>query len=139
MEDEQNICPICGSELSEKVIEYSDWNNNHLVVVRDVPVRECKENGHRFFQARVARSLEKLLAAEKQETVQPVELLQVPVFKLEIVWFCFIDGWLEKSALQRKSIQWFLITAGFPPLYLSVASERKTAVFHFPTHKTNPV
>ena len=81
----QNSCPICDSELIEKAVDYSDWHNNHLVVVRDVPVRECEANGHRFFQARVAHSLEKLLAAEKQATVKPVEVMQVPVFKLEVV------------------------------------------------------
>lgn len=84
MKNEQNNCPICGSELCEKVIDYSDWHNKHLVVVRDVPVRECETNGHRFFQARVARSLEKLFAAEKQAKVKPVEVMQVPVFKLEV-------------------------------------------------------
>lgn len=84
MINEKNVCPICGSELNEKVIDYSDWNNSHLVVVRDVPVRECQASGHRFFHARVARSLEKLLLAEQQATVQPIEVMQVPVFKLEI-------------------------------------------------------
>lgn len=84
MENEQSRCPICGSELREKVIDYSDWNNNHLVVVRGVPVRECEANGHRFFQARVARSLDKLLAAEEQDTAKPIEMMQVPVFRLEI-------------------------------------------------------
>ena len=50
MENEQDICPICGSKIIERVIDYSDWNAGHLLVVRSVPVRECEENGHRFFQ-----------------------------------------------------------------------------------------
>jgi hypothetical protein len=42
------------------MIDYSDWSDGHLLVVRDVPVRECQAEGHRFFQARVARALERL-------------------------------------------------------------------------------
>ncbi|MEZ4730520.1 MAG: YgiT-type zinc finger protein [Caldilineaceae bacterium] len=79
MTDEQAICPICGSNLSEKVIDYSDWNGGHLLVVRSVPVRECEENGHRFFQAKVACSLEKLFQADQSGQLRPVAVMQVPV------------------------------------------------------------
>lgn len=84
MENEQAICPICGSKLVEKVIDYSDWNSGRLLVVREVPVRECEANGHRFFQAKVARSLERLFEAEKQDQLEPIEFMEVPVFRLEI-------------------------------------------------------
>ena len=38
MKDDQDICPICGSEMTDKIIDYSDWSDGHLLVVRDVPV-----------------------------------------------------------------------------------------------------
>ena len=79
MENEQDICPICGSKMIERVIDYSDWNAGRLLVVRSVPVRECEENGHRFFQAKVARSLEKLFQADREGQLQPVSIMQVPV------------------------------------------------------------
>jgi YgiT-type zinc finger domain-containing protein len=82
MENEQDRCPICGSKIIEKVIDYSDWNAGHLLVVRSVPVRECEENGHRFFQANVARSLEKLFQADRDGQLQPVEMMAVPVVEL---------------------------------------------------------
>jgi YgiT-type zinc finger domain-containing protein len=81
-ENEAEICPICGSKLIEKVIDYSDWNAGRLLVVRSVPVRECEENGHRFFHVRVARSLEKLFQADQQGKLQPIEIMQVPVVEL---------------------------------------------------------
>ncbi len=55
--DNKDICPICGSEIVEKIIDYSDWNNGYLLITREVPVRECVANGHRFFPAKVARSI----------------------------------------------------------------------------------
>ena len=64
VENEESICPICGSTLVEKVIDYSDWNDGHLLVVRMVPVRECEAMGHRFFHAKVARSLEKIFQSD---------------------------------------------------------------------------
>lgn len=79
MTDEQAICPICGSNLIEKVIDYNDWNGGHLLVVRSVPVRECEENGHRFFHAKVARSLEKLFQADRDGQLHPVAIMEVPV------------------------------------------------------------
>ena len=84
MEDDKEICPICGSEIVEKVIDYSDWNDGHLLVVREVPVRECITNGHRFFQAKVARSLERLFEADSQGQLTPIEIMEVPVVKLDL-------------------------------------------------------
>ena len=78
MKDERDICPICGSEMTDRIIDYSDWNDGHLLVVRDVPVRECQASGHRFFQARVARAL------DRQHKLEPVETMEVPVVNLSL-------------------------------------------------------
>lgn len=83
MQDENTICPICGSPLIEKEIDYSDWSADHLLVVRSVPVRECVENGHRFFHASVARSLDRLFLADQQGRLKPVSIMQVPVVELD--------------------------------------------------------
>jgi len=85
MKDERDVCPICGSEITDKIIDYSDWNDGHLLVVRDVPVRECQAEGHRFFPARVARALERLFELDRQCKLDPVETMEVPVVKLELV------------------------------------------------------
>ncbi|MCK6629647.1 MAG: YgiT-type zinc finger protein [Anaerolineae bacterium] len=84
MEKEQDVCPICGSQIIEKIINYSDWNEGHLLIVREVPVRECEVNGHRFFNAKVARSLEQLFEADRQGRLKPVEIMEVPVVKLDL-------------------------------------------------------
>lgn len=83
MQDETTICPICGSRLTEKEIDYSDWSADHLLVVRSVPVRECVENGHRFFHARVARSLDRIFQADQQGRLKPISFMQVPVVELD--------------------------------------------------------
>jgi YgiT-type zinc finger domain-containing protein len=79
MNNEQEVCPICGSQIVEKMIDYTDWSDRHLVIVRGVPVRECQAEGHRFFQARVAYSLEQVFEADKQGQLKPVEIMEVPV------------------------------------------------------------
>jgi len=84
MENEKDICPICGSRVVEKMIDYSDWNDGHLLVIREVPVRECVANGHRFFRAKVARSLERLFEADRQGQLTPIEIMAVPVVKLDL-------------------------------------------------------
>jgi YgiT-type zinc finger domain-containing protein len=85
MSSEKDICPICGSAIVEKTIDYSDWQDGELLVIRDVPVRECQEWGHRFFHARVAKELERLLDLISHGEVQPSEKIEVPVFQLQLV------------------------------------------------------
>ncbi len=84
MENEKDLCSICGSKIVEKTINYSDWNEGRLLVVRDVPVRECEANGHRFFQANVARSLELVFEADRRGQLQPIEIMKVPVVRLDL-------------------------------------------------------
>ncbi len=83
MQNEKDICPICGSPVIEKEIDYSDWSADHLLVVRSVPVRECVENGHRFFHASVARSLDRLFLADQQGRLKPISMMQVPVVEFD--------------------------------------------------------
>jgi len=85
MKGERDICPLCGSEMTDKMIDYSDGSDGHLLVERDVPVRECQFGGHRFFQARVARALERLFELDRQCKLEPVETMEVPVVKLDLV------------------------------------------------------
>jgi len=66
MKEERGTCPLCGSEMTDKIIDYGDWDDSHLLVVRHVPVRKCQASGHRFFQARVARALERLFELGRQ-------------------------------------------------------------------------
>jgi YgiT-type zinc finger domain-containing protein len=84
MKNERHMCPICGSEMTDKTIDYSDWSDGHLLVVRDVPVRECQAEGWRFFQARVARALERLFELDRQHKLEPIETMDVPVVKLSL-------------------------------------------------------
>ena len=85
MKEERGTCPLCGSEMTDKIIDYGDWDDSHLLVVRHVPVRKCQASGHRFFQARVARALERLFELDRQHKLEPVETMEVPVVKLELV------------------------------------------------------
>ena len=73
----------CGSEMTDKIIDCSNWSDGHLLLVSDVSVRECQASGHRFFPARVARALELLFELDRQHKLEPVETMEVPVVKLE--------------------------------------------------------
>jgi len=54
-----------------------------LLVIRNVPVREC-QLGHRFFKAQAARALEQLFEMAHQNQLSPIEIMQVPVVRLEL-------------------------------------------------------
>ena len=83
--DESSICGICGSEMVSKKIDYIDQNSGHFLIVRDVPVQECKENGHQFMHASVAKKIDQLFKMERQKALVPKEMVSVPVVELDMV------------------------------------------------------
>ncbi len=82
--NETSSCPICGSRLEQKTIEYIDDNDGHFLLVREVPVRECIENGHQFMQASVAKKIERLFELDRRHEVTPKEVISVPVVELDM-------------------------------------------------------
>jgi hypothetical protein len=79
---EATACPICGSQLITKGIEYFDDNNSHFLIVREVPVRECQENGHQFRHASIAKKIEQLFELDRNHALTPTEVISVPVVEL---------------------------------------------------------
>lgn len=82
MTEKKFLCPICGSKLNEKLIDYVDWNGEHVLVVREVPVRECIDFGHQFMAADAAREIERLFELDQQGDLRPQEMLSTPVVTL---------------------------------------------------------
>ena len=78
------LCAICGSQLIEKTVDYIDRSNGHFLIVRDVPVQECAENGHQFFHASVAKKIERLFELDRQNALSPKEVVSVPVVELDM-------------------------------------------------------
>ncbi len=77
-------CPICASPTVRKVIPYMDWNDGHILVISDVPVRECREYGHQFLHAGVARKIERLFDLDRQHLLQPRKMMNTPVVELSM-------------------------------------------------------
>jgi hypothetical protein len=77
-------CPRCQHDLDDIVIEYVIWNNQHLLIIRDVPALRCRANGHEYILERTLDDVERLLDLEKTRKLQPTETIQVPVFSLKM-------------------------------------------------------
>jgi YgiT-type zinc finger domain-containing protein len=77
-------CPRCQHDLEDIVIEYVIWNNEHLLVIRDVPALRCRANGHEYILEKTLDDVERLLGLEKTRKLQPTETIQVPVFSLKM-------------------------------------------------------
>lgn len=83
--DQRSICPICGSPMLRKTIYYIDWNDGHVLVVSEVPVRECRKCGHQFLHAGVAKKIERLFELDRQHVLHPKEMIETPVVDLNMV------------------------------------------------------
>jgi len=78
-------CPRCKHELEQTEIQYVTWHNGHLVIIREVPVLRCRDNGHEYMIEKTLDRVEQLLDLEKSRKLEPTETIPVPVFKLERV------------------------------------------------------
>lgn len=76
---EKRLCPICGSEMTARLI---DWSESHVLVIREVPVQECRDFGHQFMNVGVAKEIERLFERDQQGTLKPQEILSTPVVTL---------------------------------------------------------
>ena len=85
LNDEASVCAICESTMVSKKIDYFDRNNGHFLIVRNVPVQECIENGHQFMHASIAKKIEQIFEMDRQQTLKPKEMVSVPVVELDIV------------------------------------------------------
>ncbi len=77
-------CPRCHHGLEDIVIEYVSWVREHLLMIRDVPALQCRINGHEYILEETLNTIERLLALEMTQKLQPTEMLQVPVFSLKM-------------------------------------------------------
>ena len=78
-----HLCPICGASTVVKQIDYIDWSNGHILVIREAPVRERRDFGHQFMAASVAKKIESLFNLDRLGTLHPQEVLTAPVVKLD--------------------------------------------------------
>ena len=83
-QEETPVCAICGSRLVSKYIEYIDSTDGQFLIVRNVPVQECVQNGHQFMDATTAKEIEKLFALERVHLLKPEKIIPVPVVELGI-------------------------------------------------------
>lgn len=81
---EFKVCPICGSEMTTEKIDYIDKSGENYLIIRDVPVQECLENGHQFFHSTVAKEIERLFELDRKHALHPQEVVRVPVVALEM-------------------------------------------------------
>ncbi|MEA3349069.1 MAG: type II toxin-antitoxin system MqsA family antitoxin [Chloroflexota bacterium] len=80
--NEKKTCPICGSEMTSRLIDYMDWSEGHVLVIREVPVQECRDFGHQFMSADTAKEIELLFERDQKGTLKPQEILSTPVLSL---------------------------------------------------------
>lgn len=76
-------CPRCHQDLEYAEIQYVTWYNGHLMIIREVPILRCQLYGHEYMLEKTLDRIEQLLALEKTQKLQPAEMINVPVFKLE--------------------------------------------------------
>jgi hypothetical protein len=76
-------CPSSQQDFEDVVIEYVASSNEHLVIIRDVPALQCREDGKKYILEETLDKVEHLLELGQEEKVQPSQMLTVPVFSFK--------------------------------------------------------
>ena len=69
-------CSFCGGELEERLVQHEYRWEGSLFIFEDVPALVCRQCGEKYFDAKVAKVMEKAVLDE----LKPKRILHVPVF-----------------------------------------------------------
>ncbi len=72
-----NTCSICHSKVRAQKITYTQWYENHLIAVENVPAEVCSNCGEEYFSPDVADKVQKAIKLKKS-----VKAMKIPVFEL---------------------------------------------------------
>ena len=75
-------CKYCGCETNEDVIKAAHWTRKGLIVIEDIPVRQCQGCGEEFFKKETAQRIQKVVTYPAAKAKQQI---RVPVYSLSKV------------------------------------------------------
>ena len=55
------MCIFCNGNLKQGTTDYIERNDNHVVLIRDVPCEKCEQCGEAFFDTYAVRVIERIL------------------------------------------------------------------------------
>ena len=61
------MCVFCGGSLKQSTTDYIEKNNNHVILIKDVPCEECEQCGETYFDNSIVSVLERIL-----NNIQPI-------------------------------------------------------------------
>jgi len=75
-------CKYCGCETNEDVIKAAHWTRKGLIVIEDIPVRQCQGCREEFFKKEIAQRIQKVVTYPAAKAKQQI---RVPVYSLSKV------------------------------------------------------
>ena len=61
------MCIFCGGSLKQSKTDYIEKNDNHVILIKDVPCEECEQCGETYFNNNIVKAIERIL-----NSIQPV-------------------------------------------------------------------
>jgi YgiT-type zinc finger domain-containing protein len=55
------MCVFCSGNLKQGNTDYIEKNENHIILIRDVPCEECEQCGEPFFSNNIVKEIERIL------------------------------------------------------------------------------
>ena len=55
------MCIFCGGSLKQANTDYIEKNDNHVILIKDVPCEECEQCGEKYFKDNIVKALEHIL------------------------------------------------------------------------------
>ena len=55
------MCVFCNGRLEQSTTDYIEKNDNHIILIRDVPCERCEQCGEAFFSTSAVKVIESIL------------------------------------------------------------------------------
>ena len=72
------ICSVCQRPLVHKLVKYTLWFNERLIVVENVPAWVCEQCGETYYDPDVVDQLTQLIWSD----TAPVRMVETPIYDL---------------------------------------------------------
>ncbi len=75
-----NVCNVCHGQVNQTTTRYTQWLDNRLVVVENVPAWVCEQCGETYFAPEIVEKLQALIWSN----AEPARVIEAPVYDLAL-------------------------------------------------------
>jgi YgiT-type zinc finger domain-containing protein len=83
-QEQHNPCSVCGGQVEEKKIDYTQELDGELYLVREVPAEVCSQCAEPYLTPETVDRLQELIERGEDKSQAPESTIVVPVYHFPV-------------------------------------------------------